>query len=99
MQLFLLDSKLQIGIITHQKAKSRLDGGDVPANAVSNFYIAVRAFFEKAIEYSLCHLPLNDELLQNASFLNFEKRLDADGSQPENFISRQVPIIIMIYHY
>ena len=50
-------------------------------------------FFERAIEYSICHLPLNDELLLNASF-------DADEFQPEYyFVSRQVPKFIMILYY
>ena len=52
------------------------------------FYHGVRDFFEKATEYSLKHLPLDDELLQNACFLNFERRLNADVLQAEYFVKR-----------
>ena len=80
-------TKLQIGLITHQKTKSLLDEGHVADRQVSTFYTGVRAFFERAMEYSIQNLPLNDVLLQNASFLNFEQRMNADALQPEYFVS------------
>lgn len=58
-----------------------------PQKAVK-FYHGVRDFSETAAEYSLKHLPLDDELLQNACFLNFDKRLDADVLQAEYFVQR-----------
>ncbi len=54
------------------------------------FYKGTRAFFEKAVEYSLQSLPLNDVLLQNARFINFEQRMQADQLQAEYFVERWV---------
>jgi len=41
---------------------------------VKVFYQAVRGFYYTAAEYALANLPLTDEVLQNASFVNFEKQ-------------------------
>lgn len=86
--LFNVDTKLQIGILTQQKVKSLVDNGDVAPQKAVKFYRGVRDFFETAADYSLKHLPLDDELLQNASFLSFDKRLDADVLQAEYFVER-----------
>ena len=85
-----IDAKLQVGLITHQKTKSLLDEGHVADLKVSTFYKGVRAFFEKAVKYSFQNLPLDDALLQNACFVNFEQRISADSLQPEYFVSRCV---------
>ena len=73
-----IDAKLQIELITHQNSKSLLDEGHVADLKVSTFYKGVRAFFEKAVEYRFQNLPLDDALLQNACFVNFEQRISAD---------------------
>ena len=52
------------------------------------FYNGVRAFFVKAVEYSLQHMPFNDALLKNARFADFDYRLKADVGQAEYFVSR-----------
>ncbi len=88
-----VDAKLQIGLITHQKAKSLLDEGDVDDRQVATFYGGVRAFFERAVEYSVQNLPLYDILLRNACFVNFEQRMNADALQPEYFVSRCVSTV------
>ena len=59
------------------------------------FYQAVRGFYYTAAEYALANLPLTDEVLQNASFLNFEKREIALFSQVEFFVRRY---ILCIYY-
>ena len=46
-----VDGKIQVGIVTHQKAKSLLEEGVVPPLKVSKFYKGVRSFFETAMEY------------------------------------------------
>jgi len=45
--------------------------GDISPTQVKVFYQAVRGFYYTAAEYALANLPLTDEVLQNASFLNF----------------------------
>ena len=80
-----VDGKLQIGIVTHQKAKSLLEG-DVPPLKVSTFYKGVRSFFETAMEYSLRNLPHDDAVLKNARFINFKQRMQADQLQAKYFV-------------
>lgn len=80
--------KLQIGFVTQQQAKSLLDEGDISARQLSLFYDGVRAFFERAVEYSLKSLPLEDQLLQAATFVNFEQRATADPLHAEYFVNR-----------
>ena len=40
------------------------------------------------VEYSLKSLPLEDQLLQAAAFVNFEQRATADPLHAEYFINR-----------
>ena len=77
---FCIDSDLQIGYVTHRKVKQLIDNGSIPETTRRKFYTAVRQFFKRAVAYSLEHLPLDDELLKSASFVNFEKRLESNSS-------------------
>ena len=83
-----IDFDLQIGYVTHQKVKQLMDAGSITETTRRKFYTAVRLFFKRAVEYSLEHLPLDDELLKNASFANFEKRLESSPIQAEYFVTR-----------
>jgi hypothetical protein len=51
-----------------------LDEGDLSDSEVKTFYMAVRSFYEKAVQYAIKNLPLDDEVLRNAAFVNFEAR-------------------------
>ena len=53
-----------------------------------SFYRSVRAFYERAMEYALLNLPLEDALLQNAGFVNFHVRETATFQQVEYFVER-----------
>lgn len=74
--------------MTQQQANSLLEEGDIAPSQLSQFYEGVRAFFEHAVEYSLKSLPLEDQLLQAAAFVNFEQRTTADPLHAEYFINR-----------
>lgn len=52
--------------LSHQKANSLLEEGEVDPQRVTTFYSGVRAFFERAVEYGLQNLPLDDV---NARFI------------------------------
>ena len=41
---------------------------------MKTFYNAVRQFYERAAEYAISNLPLHDETLKSAQFLNFDSR-------------------------
>lgn len=86
--LYNADRELQIGYITQQKANSLLQGGSIDPRDHSLFYDAVTSFFERAVEYSFKSLPLDDELLNAATFLNFGGRINANFLQVEYFINR-----------
>lgn len=85
---FIADTRLQIGIITQQRAFSLLEEGDIDPRCLSRFYDGVRTFFEQAVEYSLNSLPLGDPLLQAATFVSFAHRATADPMHAEYFIDR-----------
>ena len=87
-----VDGKLQISIVTQQRAKLLIDEGAVPPLNVSTFYKVVRSFFETAVEYSLKNLPHDDAALENVRFINFEQRMQADQLQAEYFVMRYVGI-------
>ena len=62
-----VDGKLQIGILTHQKAKSLPRRGGISTRGVY-VYKGVRAFFEIAVEYSLQNLPHDKAVLKKLNF-------------------------------
>ena len=82
------DDRLQIGFVTQQQANSFLEEGDIDSRQLTVFYDGVRAFFEHAVDYSLKSLPLDDQLLQAATFINFDQRATADSLHAEYFINR-----------
>ena len=83
-----LDNDLFIGIVTRQHLRKLEEGGDVTSRQVQQFYTAVRGFYLTAAKYAIDHLPLNDQVLQSASFVDFSYRTSASISQVNYFISR-----------
>lgn len=75
-------------MLTKTRLRKLLEDGDVSQAEVSSFYRSARAFFLKAMEYSLANLPISDALLKNAAFVNFSERESTDFSQVEYFVER-----------
>ena len=71
----LIDESLFIGLLTRSTFRNLMENGDLAPSQCKKFYESVRAFYVHAFEYALKNLPLNDELLKNASFVNFPSRL------------------------
>ena len=65
---------LGIGILTKRKVKERLENGDISQEAFDRFFDGARAFFSKAYQYCVKRLPLEDSLLQNCKFVDFDLR-------------------------
>lgn len=65
-----------------------LNDGDIGQEEVTKFYGGVRLFYEKAFNYAIENLPLKNELLKNAQFLNFNLRDKSTFSQVEYFVQR-----------
>ena len=80
------DDKMVIGFVTKQTVNRLLAEGDISAHKLSTFYNATRAFFIRATEYLLKWCPLKDELLINATWLDFENRLQKSFPCVEYFV-------------
>ena len=77
-----------VGLTTKIKLRKLLDDSDISPHETSTFHKGVRAFYERAFEYSLANLPLKDELLMNAAFVDFSSRESAKFAQVEYFVQR-----------
>ena len=80
------DDKMMVGFFTKQTINRLLDEGDISVNQQTTFYNGTRAFFIRATEYLLKWFPLKDELLINATWLDFENRQQKSFSCVENFV-------------
>ena len=82
-----VDDDIFIGLITRQRLNKLFREGDLSPTEKSKFLKSVRAFYIRAMEYSIANLPLND-LLRNAAFVHIPSREDARFTQVEYFVSR-----------
>ena len=73
---------------TKSSIRQRLNDGDISQQQVNKFYDSTIAFYERAMEYAVQNLPLNDTLLKNATFVNFKLRENVTFSQVEFLIQR-----------
>ena len=67
---------LGIGFLTKLTITKLLREGDISSHQHAMFFRAVKAFLIQAAEYLLKWCPLKDELLTNATWLDFEHRLE-----------------------
>ena len=72
-----------------------LDEGDIGPEDEKRFYRSVRAFYIQAFEYALKHLPIDDDLLKNSSFLDFKLRENSTISQVEYFVERYISNLLI----
>ena len=82
------NSDLVIGYVTKQEVNKLLHNGDISAHQHSSFYTGVRRFFESVTSYLLKWCPLKDDLLLNATWIDFKQRLNSTFSSVEYFIAR-----------
>ena len=62
--------------------------GYLSSTEKTKFFKSVRAFYIWAMEYSLANLPLNDDVLKNATFVHVPSGEDASFAQVEYFVLR-----------
>ena len=86
----IIDNGLFVGMTTKTRLRQLFDDGDISEAQRNTFYKSVRAFYVRAMEYATSNLPLNDELLKNARFLDFHSRESASISQVEYFVNRYI---------
>ena len=68
----LSDKELMVGF-TKKQVLTRLQE-EVEPSRIKKFYTGVRAFFTGCVTYVVDKFPWDDELLQHACFIDFEKR-------------------------
>lgn len=75
-----------IGFTTKQKLRTLKTGGKISEEQIEEFYDSIKVFYIKAVNYLLENLPLDNEIIKHAAFVDFEKR------EKLNFDSVQVII-------
>ena len=83
----LTDTQLDIGFST-KATVNKLTHDGYNMHKIKQFYIGVRSFYKEALLYGRSHLPLNDPILLNARFLNFNERGSVELSQVLYFVNR-----------
>ena len=80
------NSKLVIGFLTRQTINKLLREGDISEYQYTTFFKAAKAFSLRAVEYLPKWCPLEDELLSNATWLDYEHRLQKNFDSIEFFV-------------
>ena len=84
----LSDHAIAIGMLTKQRLQKLLNEGDISANDESKFYAGVRTFYIDAASQALHKLLFDDCVLNNARFLNFERKEDCTFNAVEFFLRK-----------
>ncbi|CAM4273024.1 unnamed protein product [Leuciscus chuanchicus] len=82
------DSQLGIGFTTRTTLNRLIEAGHVSPEAVKKFHMAARSFFIRSVEYALAKLPLNDQVLQYAKFVDFKQKTDVAVDYVQYFVQR-----------
>ena len=84
----IVDNDLFVGMTTKMRLRKLLEDGDISPAQRKRFYDSARAFYVRALEYAIDTLPLNDDLLSNARFIDFHSRENSNFSQVQYFVNR-----------
>ena len=66
------DSNLFIGIVTLSEINKRLKSEDITDRNVRKLYLSVRQFYTSAVLYIIKWFPLNENLVKDSQFVDFE---------------------------
>ena len=80
-----------VGFQTKQVLSRLLNNGDISEHAHANFLEAAKLFLVKVAVYLQKWCPIDDELLVNAEWLDFDKRQQKTFMSME-FLSLNIPI-------
>jgi len=80
------NSKLVVGFLARDKVNALLREGDISKHQHTTFFKAAKSFSIRAVEYLLKWCPLRDELLSNATWLDFEHKLQKNFDSVEFFV-------------
>ena len=79
---------MDVRFVTKTTLQRLISSGDVASNKEKVFYNGVQAFHLKAYGYAISHLPVDDPVLLNAEFVQFEDREHLSISMPQFFVDR-----------
>ena len=82
------DSKLFIGLVTSSEIHKRLENGDITDQNVRNFYLSVRQFYVTAVSYIIKWFPLNEDVVKDSQFVDFEVKDQCDFVMVCTFIKK-----------
>ncbi|XP_063053561.1 zinc finger BED domain-containing protein 5-like [Engraulis encrasicolus] len=82
------DSQLGIGFTTRCTLNRLVEDGCVSPEAVKKFHGGARNFFRRSVEYARAKLPLNDEVLRNSKFVDFNQKMDMSVECVQYFTER-----------
>ena len=82
------DHAITIGMVTKQRFGKLLKKGDICPGDQKKFYAGVRAFYVAAATQALKKLPFNNCVINNARFLNFDRRKECTFDSVEFFLSQ-----------
>ena len=77
-----------IGFATKMLLNALLDEGDILQEDANKFHKAVRGFEIEALNYSKTRLPIKDDVVKHARFLNVQRRLDTNFDDVLYFVHR-----------
>ena len=80
------DGRIFVGMITKTQLTKLFAEGGITHAQYSKFFKGVREFYMKPMGYALSNLPMNDEVLTNAKFVNVMSRDEASITQVEYFV-------------
>ena len=89
------NEELFVGISTRMLLNKCLAEGDISVQQLKKFYSAVRQFYIVAAQYMWNNLPLNDDVLKNAQFVNWNKRRSTTFAQPSFFVERYMWVTLI----
>lgn len=90
-----IDSQLGIGFTTRCTLNRLVEDGCVSPEAVKKFHGGARNFFRRSVEYARAKLPLNDEVLRNSKFVDFNQKMDVSVECVQYFTERYLFVVII----
>ena len=81
------DGDLSVGFVTKSTLRKLYNEGDVTQQAIDKFYDAVRCYYTEAFNYCIQWLPLNDEIINNTDFIDFNFRASCNFDQVETIVA------------
>ena len=90
----LKDGQLFIGFATRQLLKKLVDEGYIDERNRDQFYQAVRHFYQRIALEAISKLPLQDDTLIHARFVDFFQRENASLEDHEEFFLRNYPTVL-----